>query len=101
MESIPGLKDALDGFLGSGMIGFAGFLPKSGFSMMEYRNHILSVLPLGSRLFSDIAPMIDDSRRDRIWRFVTLTFMAQDREVELTQYGADILVERVRNEAYL
>ena len=43
---------------------------------------------------------MDDCRRDKIWRFVTLIFMTQDREVELTQFGADILVERVANEAY-
>ena len=38
---------------------------------------------------------IEDSRKDRIWRFVTLIFMLQDHEVSLTQYGSDILVERV------
>jgi hypothetical protein len=69
--------------------------------MGDYRNHILSVLGVGSRLFSDIAPLIDDFRRDKIWRFVTLIFMAQDQEVELTQYGKDILVGKVANEAYL
>lgn len=95
LESIPGLKDALDGFLGSGMIDFAGFLPKSGFSISEYRSHILSFLGVGSRLFSEITPLAEDYRKDKVWRFITLIFMTQDREVELTQYGADILVERV------
>jgi hypothetical protein len=44
---------------------------------------------------------MDDCRRDKVWRFVTLIFMAQDREVELTQYGRDILVGRISYEAYL
>ena len=101
LEAIPGLTEALNGFIKSEMAGGYKFAPKSRFRMDDYRNHILSVLGLGSRLFSDIAPMIDDSRRDRIWRFVTLTFMAQDRVVELTQYGTDIFVERACNEAYL
>jgi len=99
IEAIPGLHEALNDFIREGQ-GQYEFSPKAGFRMEDYRDHILSVLGLGSRLFSDIAPMIDDSRRDRIWRFVTLTFMAQDRVVELTQYGADILVGRVSNEAY-
>jgi hypothetical protein len=46
-------------------------------------------------LFSDIAPLSEDWRKDKIWRFVTLIFMRQDSEVSLTQYGADILVERI------
>ena len=100
LEAIPGLNEALEDFIKSEMFGGYEFASKSGFRMDDYRDHILSVLKLGSRLFSDIAPMIDDSRRDRIWRFVTLTFMAQDRLVELTQYGPDILVGRVSNEAY-
>jgi hypothetical protein len=100
LESIHGLTEALNDFIGAKIIGGYEFAPKSGFRMNDYRNHILSILGLGSRLFSDIAPIIDDSRRDKVWRFITLIFMTQDREVALTQYGADILVERVRNEAY-
>ena len=100
LDSIPGLEEALDGFVGSGMIDFATFLPRSGFSMKEYRNHILQILGAGSRLFSEIRPLAEDYRRDRIWRFITLIFMTQDREVELTQFGADILVERVTSEAH-
>jgi len=100
LESIPGLAEALNDFIGTEMASGGTFTPKSGFRMADYRNHILSILGIGSRLFSDIAPLTDDRRRDKIWRFVTLTFMAQDREVELTQYGADILVGRVGNEAY-
>jgi hypothetical protein len=101
LESIPGLAEALNGFIGTEPgCGYA-FGAKSGFRMADYRNHILSILGVRSRLFSDIAPLMDDCRRDKIWRFVTLIFMAQDREVELTQYGKDILVGRVSNEAYI
>jgi len=101
LESIPGLAEALNSFIGTEIAGACTYAPKSGFRMADYRNHILSLLGVGSRLFSDIAPLMDDCRRDKIWRFITLIFMAQDREVELTQYGRDILVGRVSNEAYL
>jgi len=101
LESIPGLTEALNGFIKSEMVGGYEFAPKLRFRMDDYRNHILSILGFGSKLFSDIGPLINDCRRDKIWRFVTLTFMIQDREVELTQYGTDILVERGGNEAYL
>jgi hypothetical protein len=101
LESIPGLAEALNRFIGTEMTGYYAYVPKAGFRMANYRNHILSILGVGSRLFSDIAPLTDDCRRDKVWRFVTLIFMAHDREVELTQYGAEILVGRVSNEAYL
>jgi len=41
----------------------------------------------------------ENSRRDKIWRFITLVFMQNDREVDLTQYGNDLLVQRIHNEA--
>ena len=72
LESIPGLTEALNDFIGTEITGGYKFGPKSMFRMDDYRNHILSFLGLGSRLFSDISPLIDDSRRDRIWRFVTI-----------------------------
>ena len=65
-----------------------------------YRNHILAILGMGTRLFSDIPPTMEDNRKDKIWRFVTLIFMQQDGDVSLTQHGADILIERVQIEAY-
>ncbi len=100
LDSIPGLTEALNSFIGAGGSRFQDFLSKSGFSMEDYRNHLFSVIGNGSRLFSDIAPLIDDCRKDKIWRFVTLIFMQQDHEVTLTQYGSNILVERTENEAY-
>jgi len=100
LESIPGLKEALDGFIGTDTGGLKDFLSSPDFSMDDYRNHIISVMGKGSMLFSDIAPLIGESRRDRIWRFVTLIFMQQEGDVSLTQYGPDILVERIKSEAY-
>ena len=97
LESIPGLTEALNGFIGTDLGGLKDFLSRSDFSMDDYRNHILSFIGTGSMLFSGIPPLVGESRRDKIWRFVTLIFMQQDGDVSLTQYGADILVERVQN----
>ena len=72
----------------------------SSFRMDEYREHILSALGLNRMLFSNITPLIDDRRLDKIWRFTTLVFMQHDREVNLTQYANDLYVERVCDEAY-
>jgi hypothetical protein len=99
LESIQGLKEALDGFIGIN-VDLYEISQNCGFNMDYYRGHILSVLGIGARLFSDIPHFIEDSKKDKIWRFVTLIFMQQNRKVELTQYGSDILVERIGNEAY-
>ena len=73
---------------------------KSVFKLNDYRDHILSVLTWDSILFSNIAPLIDDDRHDRVGRFIALIFMQNDQEVDLTQNGDDILVQRRYNEAY-
>jgi hypothetical protein len=99
LESIQGLKEALDGFIGI-KVDLYEISQNCGFNMDYYRDHILSVLGKGARLFSDIPHFTEDSKKDKIWRFVTLIFMQQDGDVSLTQYGPDILVERVGNEAY-
>jgi hypothetical protein len=95
LDSLPGLTEALNGFIGTGDSRIQGFLSRSGFSLEDYRSHLLSVIGNRSVLFSDITPLIEDWRKDKIWRFVTLIFMRQDNEVSLTQYGPDILVERI------
>jgi len=100
IEAIPGLTEALDGFIGTDIGYLRDFLSGPDFSMNNYRDHILSIIGKSSRLFSDIPPLTGESRRDRIWRFVTLIFMQQEGDVSLTQYGADILVERGQVEAY-
>jgi hypothetical protein len=94
LDSIAGLTEALNGFIGTEVSGVQDFLSRPGFSLEDYRGHLLSVIGNRSVLFSDITPLIKDWRKDKIWRFVTLIFMRQDREVMLTQDGLDILVER-------
>jgi hypothetical protein len=101
LDSIPGLAEALNDFIDTKAVGYIAFETRSDFRMDDYRNHILSILGMGCRQFSAISPLIEDCRTDKVWRFVTLVFMEQDREIQLTQYGADILVERIRDEAYL
>jgi hypothetical protein len=100
LDTLPGLTDDLDAFIGSRMASADVFSYKTAFSMAQYRGHILSVIGPGGRLFSSISPMSGDSRKDKAWRFITLLFMEQDREVTLTQYGQDLLVERFNHEAY-
>ena len=102
LEAIPGLERALDAFVGEPYEPFDhntfDLSPK--YVMENYRRHILESLEYGSRLFSGIGHLGDDSRKDRAFRFVTAVFMRHEREVELVQLKNDLLIERVENETY-
>ncbi len=102
LESIPGLIQDLDDFIKEGALKVCHFPfdAQPDFRMDDYHNHIMSALGWDSMLFTDITPLTDDDRRDRVWRFITLIFMQNDHEVELTQDGTDIWVQRIYNEAY-
>lgn len=102
LDSIPGLIQDLNDFVqkGSCDVGELFFDTQSAFRMDDYREHVFSTLGWNGMLFSDIVPLIEDSHQDRIWRFITLVFMQNDHEVELTQYGNDILVQKVYHETY-
>ena len=102
LGSIPGLIQDLDDFIREGAIEVCWFPfdAQPDFRMNDYHDHIISNIGWGTILFSDIAPLIDDHRRDRVFRFITLVFMQNDREVELTQEGTDIWVQKIYNEAY-
>jgi len=86
LESIPDLIQDLDDFIKNGASEVCPFPfdAHSDFRMDDYHNHIMSALGWDSMLFSDIAPLTDDDRRDRVWRFITLIFMQNDHEVVLT-----------------
>jgi hypothetical protein len=101
LESIPGLIQDLNDFIQPEGVETFALTMDDCFRMDQYREHISSVLSWEGVLFSDIAPLIGDYRRDKIWRFITLIFMENGREVELTQYGRNLLVQRRQDEAYV
>jgi hypothetical protein len=101
LDSIPGLIQDLNDFIDGGdpENDFSPFEARSSFSMEDYRNHILSILGWDGISFSEIEPLIEESRQDRVWRFITLVFMDHDGEVEVTQQGYDLQVRKIYNEA--
>ena len=102
LGSIPGLIQDLDAFIQANPpeVGQRSFCGKSNFAISEYREHILSGLSWNSMFFSEIKPLIPDLRADKAWRFITLVFMDNDREVQLAQHGNDLVIQRIHNEAH-
>ena len=72
---------------------------EDAYDYSAYRRHLLSGLGWSPALFSEIHPYSADARRDRIWRFMTLLFMDQAREVDLCQHGSDLMIRRLHHEA--
>jgi len=95
MRDIPGLSDALDAFAGStNLADRREFGTWDEFDMETYRQAILEILENASVRFSAVPRLADNMRRDRARRFITLVFMEHERQVDLTQYGNDLLVEK-------
>ena len=97
IDAIPGLSQDLDAFIGSApLIPLSQFLSRDEFHLDEYRRALEGSIPPGCMIrFSAIPPVSKSLRRDRARRLITLLFMEQAREVELTQCGEnDIKVER-------
>lgn len=101
LETIPGLLEALDGFIESDQAETTAFLTGSGdqYDFGAYRSHLLADLSWSPVLFSQMDPLAADARQDRVWRFMTLLFMDHAREIDLSQHGQDLLIRRVCHEA--
>jgi len=98
LGEVPGLTDDLDRFVGSvPFVDAKDFRGNGEFVMEAYRDAILKCLGGLEVMFSAFPALCADARADRARRFITLVYMEHEREVVLTQYGNDILVEE--NEA--
>ena len=95
LDSIPGLADALDSLVETAVsLENGGFWDDDPFVMDAYREVIWHGVCEDAVLFSQVPALNSDPRRDRARRFMTLVFMEQEREVDLAQYGNDLLVMR-------
>lgn len=66
------------------------------FELTSYKEHIQQCLQDAYEIFfDDIRPLIDNTRKDSAFRFVTLIFMNHWGEVGLIQYGDKLVVEKV------
>lgn len=100
LEAVPGLLEALDGFVEPDQVETIILdEPEDQYDFCAYRSHLLADLGWSPVLFSEMDPLTGNARQDRIWRFMTLLFMDQAREIDLSQHGQDLLIRRVNREA--
>ena len=96
LDDVPGLSDALDSLaelpLPRELI--TRYLDDPEWDMTRYRAHILENTGYYEALFDRIPPLLEDARRDRIFRFVACVFMCHEGEVRLVQQDDMLVIER-------
>jgi len=97
LEGIPGLVEALNSLT-------AGVDPRvleplrQRFDLGRYQRHLQAHIGLIEVCFNDLPPLEKNSRKDRIWRFVALIFMAHTGLIEVRQEGQTIMVSQSETE---
>ena len=96
LGDIPDLSESLNHMAGLPLPAelIERFLRDPGLDMKRYRHHILHHIDAYGVLFDKIPPLLDNRRRDRIFRFVVAVFMWQEGEVMLTQQNQILVVAR-------
>ena len=102
LNAIPGLVSDLVEFILGEKFEFYDTGVENGiiFNIEKYWTHIQSMLGWDPVLFSTIPPIDDNYRRDKAYRFITLIYMQNDREIDIEQEGNDLFVQKVHNEAH-
>jgi len=92
-DNISGFEDDLNGFIGISHSVDECQFDQQDFVFCDYRSHLLRLIN-EEILFNSIPSLDSVERKDKIFRFIALIFMEQDREVWLSQQGEDILVKK-------
>ena len=71
---------------------------EDGFDLNRYQRHIQTHIDEFETNLRDIPPLIKNTRKDLIWRFIAVIFLANTGIVEIEQDGLDIMVSK--NETY-
>ncbi len=96
LNSAPGLVDALNG-LTLGLDTTLPTEPHDQFDLKRYETHIEAYIRHFPVNLLDIPPLGEDARKDLIWRFIAIIFLAHTGIVDIWQDEQDIMV--IKHEA--
>ncbi len=96
LDAVPGLTEALNGLvsLPVPVEVLRAFMGRSDFDLDGYQRHVIVHLGLFRTDFGAIPALIDDERKDRIFRFIAVIFLAHTRQIELWQEGDRVWMRR-------
>jgi hypothetical protein len=90
---IPGLLAALDSLTDSPSLAPANFT-RPTFSLHRYEDHVRKHIGDEPISLTDIPPATDDARRDRVWCFIAIIFLAHAGLIHVWQEGLTIMVNK-------
>jgi hypothetical protein len=68
--------------------------PANPFDLKRYQAHVMAhIQPIAVSL-EQIPPLGEDRRKDRVWRFIAIIFLAHAGLIDIWQNGQDIMVKR-------
>ena len=91
LGAVPGLVDALNSLTQGHE--WAIRLPRSRqFDLERYQRHLEAHIGPAAVDFNDLPALEEDTRLDRIWRFIAVIFLAHARVIDLWQEADSIMV---------
>lgn len=84
LNSVPGLVEALN-WLTNGIDEATLLELKNRFDLQKYEDHVIKSIGDRPTNLRDIPPIIEDLKRDLIWRFVAVIFLEHVRQVAVVQ----------------
>ena len=91
LDAIPGLLDALNS-LTAGLDTAFTTESREEFNLKRYETHIKAHIQDFSMSLRDIPPLSENLRKDLIWRFIAIIFLAHAGIVDIWQDRQDIMV---------
>jgi hypothetical protein len=70
------------------------FQPARPFDLNRYQTHIMAHVRLIPTRLAQIPSLCEDHRKDRVWRFIAILFLAHAGLVEIWQDGQDVMVKQ-------
>ena len=93
LNAMPGLIDALNS-LTAGLDTDLAIEVRDVFNLERYETHIQAHIRDFAVNLTDIPPLSENARKDLIWRFIAVIFLAHAGIVDLLQDGQNILVKK-------
>lgn len=90
LSVVPGLEQALNG-LTVDLAKLIPWVPQEGFDLKRYQGHIQAHIQDFPITLEEIPPL-KNTRKDRIWRFIAVIFMAHAGIINIWQDGQNIMV---------
>jgi hypothetical protein len=91
LATVPGLLDALNS-LTTGLEVAFNKESRQEFDLKRYETHIKAHIQDFSVSLRDIPPISENLRKDLIWRFIAIIFLAHASIINIWQDGQDIMV---------